>query len=60
MESCFPDCKNVSFTVPLLKTAGQKSLFKNYIPISPCSVIIKICGNFVVVLFITSRGKVIL
>ena len=33
-ESCFPDCWNVSSVVPVFKNVGERSIAKNYGPVS--------------------------
>ena len=38
-ESCFPDCCKVSWVVPVFKNVGEKSIAKNYHPVSLLSVI---------------------
>ena len=33
-ESCFPDCWKVSSVVPIFKNTGERSIAKNYRPVS--------------------------
>ena len=41
-ESCFPDCWKVSLVVPVFKNVGERSTTKNYLPVSPLSVVSKV------------------
>ena len=41
-ESCFPDCWKVSLVVPVFKNVGERSLTKNYRPVSLLSVVSKV------------------
>ena len=41
-ESCFPDCWKVSSVVPVFKNVGERSTAKNYLPVSPLSVVSKV------------------
>ena len=38
-ESCFPDCWKVSLVVPVFKNVGERSIVKNYRPVSLLSVV---------------------
>ena len=40
-ESCFPDCWKVSLVVPVFKNVGERSIAKNYRPVTPLSVVAK-------------------
>ena len=40
-ESCFQDCWKVSWVVPVFKNVGERSLPKNYCPVSLLSVFSK-------------------
>ena len=40
-ESCFPDCWKVSSLVPVFKNVGERSIAKNYRPVSLLSVVSK-------------------
>ena len=40
-ECCFPDCWKVASAVPVFKDVGERSLAKNYHPVSLLSVISK-------------------
>ena len=44
-ESCFPDCWKVSSVVPVFKNVGERSIAKNYRPVSLLSVVIKSFKN---------------
>ena len=46
-ESCFPDCWKVSSVVPVLKNVGERSIAKNYRPVSVPSVVGKIFEKLV-------------
>ena len=46
-ESCFPDCWKISFVVPVFKNVGERSIAKNYCPVSLLSVISKIFEKLV-------------
>ena len=46
-ESCFPDCCKVSLVVPALKNLGQRSIAKNYHPVSLLSVVSKVFKKLV-------------
>ena len=46
-ESCFPDCWKVSSVVPVFKNAGERSISKNYCPISLLSVVTKVFQKLV-------------
>ena len=41
-ESCFPDCWKVCSVVPVFKNAGERSIAKNYRPVSLLSVVSKV------------------
>ena len=41
-ESCFPDCWKVSSVVPVFKNVGERSIAKNYRPVSLLSVVRKV------------------
>ena len=41
-ESCFPDCWKVCSVVPVFKNAGERSMAKNYRPVSLLSVVSKV------------------
>ena len=41
-ESRFPDCWKVSSVVPVFKTVGERSIAKNYRPVSLLSVVSKV------------------
>ena len=41
-ESCFPDCWKVSSMVPVFKNVGEKSIAKNYRPVSLLFVVSKV------------------
>ena len=41
-ESCFPDCWKVSSVVPVFKNIGERSVAKNYHPVSLLSVVSKV------------------
>ena len=38
-KSCFPDCWKVSSVVPVFKNVGERSIAKNYHPVSLLSVV---------------------
>ena len=40
-ESCFPDCWKVSSVVPIFKNTGERSIAKNYRPVSLLFVVSK-------------------
>ena len=40
-QTCFPDCWKVSSVVPVFKNVGERSTAKNYLPVSPLSVVSK-------------------
>ena len=46
-ESCFPDCWEVSFVVPVFKNVGERSTAKNYRPVSFFSVDSKVFEKLV-------------
>ena len=46
-ESCFPNCWKVSLVVPVFKNVGERSLAKNYCPLSLLSVVSKIFEKLV-------------
>ena len=46
-ESCFPDCWKVSSVVPVFKNVGERSIAKNYCPVSLLSVVSKVFENLV-------------
>ena len=46
-ESCFPDCLKVSLVVPLFKNVGERSIAKNYCPVSLLSVVSKVFQKLV-------------
>ena len=41
-ESCFPDCWKVSSVGPVFKNIGERSIAKNYRPVSLFSVVTKV------------------
>ena len=41
-ESCFPDCWKVSLVVPVFKNVEERSIAKNYRPVSLLSVVSKV------------------
>ena len=41
-ESCFPDYWKVSLVVPVFKNVGERSIAKNYCPVSLLSVVGKV------------------
>ena len=41
-ESCLPDCWKVSLVVPVFKNVGERSIAKNYHPVSLLSVVSKV------------------
>ena len=45
-ESCFPDCWKVPSVVPISENVGQRSIVKNYCPVSLLSVVIKVFEKF--------------
>ena len=46
-ESCFPDCWKVSSVVPVFKNVGERSIAKNYRPVSLLSVVSKVFEKLV-------------
>ena len=46
-ESCFPDCWKVSSVVPVFKNVGERSIAKNYCPVSLLSVVSKVFEKLV-------------
>ena len=46
-ESCFPDCWNVSSVVPAFKNVGERSIAKNYQPVSLLSLVSKVFEKLV-------------
>ena len=46
-ESCFPDCWKVSPVVPVFKNVGERSMAKNYHPVSLLSVVSKVFEKLV-------------
>ena len=46
-ESCFPDCWKVSSVVPVFKNVGERSIAKNYHPVSLLSVVSKVFEKIV-------------
>ena len=46
-ESCFPDCWKVSSVVPVFKNVGERSIAKNYRPVSLLSVVRKVFEKLV-------------
>ena len=46
-ESCFPDCSKVSLVVPVFKNVGERSIAKNYSPVSLLSVVSKVFEKLV-------------
>ena len=46
-ESCFPDCWKVSLVVPVFKNVGERSIAKNYRPVSVLSVFSKVFEKIV-------------
>ena len=46
-ESCFPDCWKVSSVVPVFKNVGERSIAKNYHPVSLLSVVSKVFEKLV-------------
>ena len=46
-ESCFPDCWKVSSVVPVYKNVGERSIAKNYRPVSLLSVVSKVFQKLV-------------
>ena len=46
-ECCFPDCWNVSSVVPVFKNVGERSIAKNYCPVSLLSVVGKVFEKLV-------------
>ena len=41
-ESCFPNCWKFSWLVPVFKSVGERSRFKNYCPAGLFSVVVKV------------------
>ena len=46
-ESCFPDCWKVSSVVPAFKNVAERSIAKNYHPVSLLSLVNKVFEKFV-------------
>ena len=46
-ESCFPDCWEASWVVPVFKIVGERSTAKNYRPVSLLSVVSKVFEKLV-------------
>ena len=46
-ESCFPDCWKVSSVVPVFKNVGERSIAKNYRPVSLLFVVSKVFEKLV-------------
>ena len=46
-ESCFPHCWKVSSVVPVFKNVGERSIAKNYCPVSLLSVVSKVFEKLV-------------
>ena len=46
-ESCFPDCCKVSLVVPAFKNVGERSVAKNYHPVSLLPVVSKVFEKLV-------------
>ena len=46
-ESCFPDCWKVSSLVPVLNNVGERSMAKNYHPVSLFSEVNKVFEKLV-------------
>ena len=46
-ESCVPDCLKVSSVVPVFKNVGERSMAKNYRPVSLLSVVSKVFEKLV-------------
>ena len=46
-ESCFPDCLKVSSMVPVFKNIGERSIAKNYRPVSLLCVVSKVFEKLV-------------
>ena len=46
-ESCFPDCWKVLLVVPVFKNVGERSIAKNYHPVSLLSVVSKVFEKLV-------------
>ena len=46
-ESCFPDCWKASSVVPVFKNFGERSIAKNYRPVSLLSVVSKVFEKLV-------------
>ena len=46
-ESCFPDCWKVSSVVPVFENVVERSMAKNYRPVSLLSLISKVFENLV-------------
>ena len=46
-ESCFPDYWKVSLVVPVFKNVGERSIAKNYCPVSLFSVVSKLFEKLV-------------
>ena len=46
-ESCFPDYWKVSLVVPVFKNVGERSIAKNYCPVSLLSVVGKVFEKLV-------------
>ena len=44
-ESCFPDCWKVLSVVTVFKNVGERSVTKNYRPVSLLSVVSKVSGK---------------
>ena len=46
-ETCFPDCWKVSSVVPVFRNDGERSIAKNYCPVSLLSVLSKVFEKLV-------------
>ena len=46
-EFCFPDCRKVSSLVPVLNNVGERSMAKNYHPVSLFSEVNKVFEKLV-------------
>ena len=56
-ESCFADCWKVSSVVPVFKNVGERSIAKNYCPVSLLSVVSNVFKKLVNNRIVDHLGK---